>query len=188
VPPHALDDLRFIRETMARSSAFTAAPGWGQVAVGATALAATWMASRQATPAGWLAVWLGEAVVAVAISLVAVYAKANAAGVPLTSGPGRRFAFALVPPFVAGAVLTVVLFRADLFAALPGTWLLLYGAGLVTGSAFSIPIVRAMGASFMALGAVAVFAPAGTGAYFMAAGFGGLHLLFGILIARRHGG
>jgi hypothetical protein len=146
------------------------------------------MASRQATPLGWLAVWLGEAVVAAAISLVAIYAKASQAGAALTSGPARKFAFALLPSFTAGALLTVVLFRAGLVYALPGTWLLLYGAGLLTASAFSIPIVRAMGASFMTLGAAALFMPAGAKAAFMALGFGGLHLLFGVLIARRHGG
>jgi hypothetical protein len=40
----------------------------------------------------------------------------------------------------------------------------------------------------MAVGTVALFAPAAMATPFMAAGFGGLHLFFGTLIARRHGG
>src|SRR5256885_16012050 len=63
----ALDNLRFIRQTMERAGSFTAVPGWGQVAVGVTALAAAFLAARQPTPELWLATWPGEAIVALAI-------------------------------------------------------------------------------------------------------------------------
>jgi hypothetical protein len=187
LPDGAIDDLRFIRDTMARSASFTAVPGWGQVAMGSTALAASWIASRQTSSLSWLHAWIGEALVAAAIALVAMQIKAQRTGVPLTSGPGRKFAFSFLPPVAVGAVLTPVLFRAGLAPALPGTWLLLYGAGVVTGGAFSVAIVPVMGAAFMLTGVVALLAPA-LGNVCMAAGFGGLHVLFGILIARRHGG
>jgi hypothetical protein len=187
LPVGAADDLRFIRETMARSSSFTAVPGWGQIAMGATALATAWIASRQTSSLAWFHTWIGEALVAAAIALVAVQMKAQRTAVPLTSGPGRKFAFSFLPPVAVGALLTPMLFRAGLAHSLPGTWLLLYGAGVVTGGAFSVPIVPVMGASFMLTGVVALLAPA-WGNVCMAAGFGGLHILFGILIARRHGG
>ena len=187
LPPAALEDIRFIRETMERSSAFTAVPGWGQVAMGSTALAATWLAARQTVPASWLAVWLGEAVLALSIALVAMQRKAQHAGAPLTSGPGSRFARTFLPPMVAGAILTPVLYNAGLARLLPGTWLLLYGTGVLTGGAFSVPIVPVMGASFMLTG-VAALLLSGWNSLFMALGFGGLHILFGFLIARRYGG
>src|SRR3989441_8525296 len=63
----ALDNLRFIRQTMERAGSFTAVPGWGQVAVGATALAAAFLAARQRTPELWLVTWLAEAPVALTI-------------------------------------------------------------------------------------------------------------------------
>jgi hypothetical protein len=107
---------------------------------------------------------------------------------PLFSGPGRKVALGLLPPLAAGAILTFLLFRTDVTAALPATWLLLYGAGIATGGMFSVAIVPVMGVSFMILGALAALGPAAWGNWFLAAGFGGLHILFGSLILRRHGG
>jgi len=114
--------------------------------------------------------------------------KARRAETPLLTGPGRKFALSYSPPILVGVLLTVVLYRAGMTDALPGTWLLLYGTGVVTGGAFSVKAVPVMGLCFMLLGAVALFASASLGTYLMAAGFGGLHIIFGIIIARRHGG
>jgi hypothetical protein len=184
----ALDNLRYIRQTMERAASFTAVPGWGLAVVGATALGAALLAARQPTPELWLATWLGEAVVALAIGGTAMVRKAFAVHDPLLSGPGRRFGLSFLPPMVVGGLLTVALWRAGLWHALPGTWLLLYGAGFVTGGAFSVRIVPVMGLCFMLLGSVALLGPTAWGNWSMAAGFGGLHLAFGTIIARRHGG
>jgi hypothetical protein len=184
----AADNLRYIRDTMERASAFTGVPGWGGVAMGLTAFVAATLAYRQPTPERWLLVWLGGAGVAALIGAAAMLWKAGSAGVPLSSGPGRRFALSFAPPILVGAALTAALFRADLTALLPGVWLLSYGTGVVTGGAFSIRVVPIMGACFMALGIVALFLPAAWADALMAAGFGLLHLVFGLIIAWRYGG
>lgn len=184
----ALDDLRFIRETMERSAAFTAISGFGEVAVGVSALIAAVIAAQQPTEERWLFVWLAEALVALVIGAITTGRKARRAGVPLFSGPGRRLALSLTPPLVAGALLTAVLFQSGEPALLPGVWLLLYGTGVVTGGAFSVKIVPVMGLCCMAVGAAALLAPTGWADPLLAAGFGGLHILFGAVIARRHGG
>jgi hypothetical protein len=184
--PDPAADLRFIRDTMERSASFTAVPGYGQVILGATALAAAFFAARQ--PAAWLKVWLAEACLAAIIAIVSMYWKANRRGLPLFTGPGRKVALGLFPPLIAGACLTFLLEHAGLESALPPTWLLLYGAGIITGGAYSVSIVPVMGLCFMATGALAVVAPATWENYFLAAGFGGLHIFFGFFIARRHGG
>jgi hypothetical protein len=186
--PEVFADLRFIRDTMERSAAFTAVSGWGQVLLGATAVAAAWLAAVQLSPFAWLRVWLAEGLLAAAIGLLACTWKANRVGLPLFSGPARKVALGLAPPLFAGAFLTFLLFRSGLQSALPATWLLLYGAGIMTGGAFSVPIVPVMGLCFMLLGGLAALAPVLWGNWFLAAGFGGLHILFGLLIARRHGG
>ncbi|HXO22667.1 MAG TPA: hypothetical protein VOA87_22325 [Thermoanaerobaculia bacterium] len=185
---HAMDNLRFIRETMEGAAFFTAVSGAGEVAVGLTAIAAAFLAARQGNPRAWLFTWLGEALLASLITGGAIVWKARRAEIGLFSTPGRRFALGLLPPLAAGALLTVALFASGSLTFLPGSWLLLYGTGVVTGGAFSVRIVPVMGLAFMALGGVALFCPLSWGNALLAAGFGGLHVLFGLLIARKHGG
>lgn len=183
----AMDNLQYIRETMERATAFTGISGWGQVAIGITALAVSFFAAQQKTFKGWLTIWIAEAVVALLVAGWSMDRKARAVKMPLLSGPGRKVAFSLSPPIFAGALLTVVLYRAGLTNAIPGMWLLLYGTGVITGGMFSVSVVPIMGLCFMVLGAVAFISPQFAD-WFMAAGFGGLHIVFGTIIARRYGG
>lgn len=184
----AMDNLVFIRRTMERATPFTAVPGWGGVAVGSVALVASLIAAQQSTPESWIAVWLATAALGLVIGMVTMSAKAQQRGTSVFSYSGRRFVLSYIPPLLVGLLLTVVLVRAGIPAALPGTWLLLYGTGVVTGGAYSIRVVPLMGLCFMALGAVALFVPAEWGNALMAIGFGGLHIAFGLVIARRYGG
>jgi hypothetical protein len=192
-PPNALhvramNELSFIRATMERAGRFTAVPGWGGVAMGITAVAATFIAGTPRDGIRWLATWLATAVVASSIALVTMMRKASRSGTPLAATPARRFALAALPPWGAAALLTMVFARDGLLTLLPGCWLLMYGVGLTTGGALSVPVVPVMGAAFMILGAATFVAPADWAPYFLAAGFGGLHIIFGFVIARNYGG
>jgi hypothetical protein len=184
----AMEDLRFIRQTMENASAFTAISGWGQAIVGVTAIAAGALAAAQPTAERWTLVWLAEAMLSVAIGIASTGLKARAARLPLWNGPVRKFVWSFVPSLIVGALLTLVLMGAGHHALLPGVWLLLYGTGVVTGGAVSVRIVPIMGITFMALGAVALLGPLAWGNMLLIAGFGGAHVAFGLLIARRHGG
>ena len=188
IDARAADHLRYIRETMESASEFTAVPGWGGIAMGVTALAAAVAASRQTSPRAWLAVWLAEAFVAVAIAAATAATKAHRANATLFSGPGRRFLLSFAPPIIVGGLLTFALFHTGAFALLPAVWLLLYGTAIVTGGAFSVRVVPVMGLCLIALGTVALVAPANWGDAFMAIGFGLLQIGFGLWIARHHGG
>ena len=183
----AMDNLRFIRETMERSAVFTAVPGWGTVAVGVVALGAAAIGRGVSNPAAWLGTWLAAAALALTVSVWATQRKMRRA--PTSSyQPFRNFALGLSPPLVAGAALTAVFWREGLHELIPGAWLLLYGTGIVTAGTFAVRVVPAMGLCFMALGLGAFFAPAAWHDAALAAGFGGLHVLFGSIIARKYGG
>jgi hypothetical protein len=191
----ALDNLQFIRSAMERAGSFTSVPGWGMVLLGITACAAAVHAGTLTATSTygpferhWLSTWIVEAVVGASIGVAALLFKARHAGDTLAHGPGRRFGLSVVPPFVVGALLTSVLYDVRQLALLPAVWLLSYGAGVVTGGAFSLRVVPVMGICFMALGAVALFAPITWSAWLLAGGFGGLHIVFGLIIARRYGG
>ncbi len=184
----ALDHLSYIRAAMEGASSFTAVPGWGGVGMGAVGLAAALVASRQGSAGRWLAVWLAAAGIAGAVGVVALVRKSRRTGHPLTSAPARKFALAFTPPLLVGALLTVALAGAGLHRLLPGVWLLLYGTAVAAGGAFSVRAVPAMGGGIFALGVVALFAPPPWGDLLLGGGFGALQVVFGVVIARRHGG
>jgi hypothetical protein len=183
-----MDNLRYIRETMERSGSFTAVPGVGGVLIGVTALAASLIAVRQPSAEAWVAVWIGAGVLCMLLAGGAILLKARTAEIPLHYGPGRKFLLSFSPPMLVGGLLTLVLYQGGRIDLLPGIWLLLYGKGVVAAGSFSVKIVPAMGLAFMGVGAFALFTPPSWGDALMALGFGGLHIGFGFLIARRYGG
>ena len=187
----AAENLRFIRDTMAHAGAFTSVSGAGTIGAGMVGLAASLAASPvtiAADPRRFLVVWIAAAVVAGAMSGIAIRRKARRVGQSLVDGPARRFTLAFVPALAAGAVLTVALTVAGQAALLPGTWLVLYGAAIAAGGALSVRPVPIMGCAFIALGALCFALPAQLQQIVLAAGFGGLHLAFGYHITRHYGG
>ena len=184
----AMDNLKFIRETMERSAHFTAVPGYGGALMGVTAIAASIIASFQPNYRWWLVVWLMEAVLAFAIGLLSMWQKSKTVNTPLTSVPARKFAHGFIPPLVAGIVMTALLYFNALYQYLPCAWLTLYGTAVVTGGAYSVKAVPIMGWIFIALGLAAVFVPTNYGDVLMGLGFGAMHVVFGLIIARRFGG
>ena len=185
-----MDNLRFIRETMERAGTFTAVSGWGQVVIGLTAIIAALVGSRSwlSSPVMWLATWLAEAGIAGVISVASMAIKSEAANMPLLTGPMRKLVLSFLPPILAGCVLTLVLHARPAIDLVPGVWMLLYGAGVISAGTYSVRIVPVMGAAFMCFGVVALAAPVTWTTGLLIASFGGLHILFGVLIARRHGG
>jgi hypothetical protein len=188
IQSHAIDELRYIRDTMARAGRFSAIPGWGGIVMGGTAIVAAALSGPPAESQRWLAVWLAELALAGVIALVTIARKARRSDSPLMATPTRQFARVMLPPLFAGAILTAVFAANGLTERLPGCWLLLYGTSAATGGTLSVRVVPIMGVLFMALSVAAFLAPAAWGNVFMAAGFGGLHVIFGAIIARNHGG
>jgi hypothetical protein len=184
----AIDNLQFIRDTMERSTHFTAVPGYGAILMGVTAIGAAYIANNNGQIRDWLITWIAEACLAFAIGLLAMWQKSKLANTSLTSVPAKKFAMSFLPPLVCGIVVTLGLWRFGHFESMIPVWIMLYGAAVATGGAFSVRIVPIMGWCFIALGAAAFFLPAGHGNTMMALTFGLLHIVGGFIIARRYGG
>lgn len=183
----AADDLRYIRQTMERATSFTAISGVGYALIGLTALAAAWLAALQATAAAWLAVWVVELVLAGVIAVGMSARKARSQGERMRSYAGRKLVLAFAPPMVVGGLLTAAAYLAGDHGLIPGIWLGLYGAGVMTAGAYSVRVIPLMGAAFIALSAVALLTSV-SGDLLLAIGLGGLHVAFGTVIWRRYGG
>jgi hypothetical protein len=184
----AAESIAFIRHTMARSASFTAVPGKGGAAMGVVGLIAAGVASRQGDQASWLGVWLIAAALAIPIGLWTMLVKARTHAVTLFSPAGRRFAQGFLPAIVAAGILTALLARGPGVELLPPVWLLLYGAGVMAGGSASVPLLAWTGAAFMGCGIGAGLSPAAWGDLWLGLGFGGAHIVFGLIIARKHGG
>lgn len=183
----AIDDLRFIRETMVRSAAFTAISGWGVAAMGLVAICA-FLVARGATATAWVVTWSVAALVAFGIVVSATLRKARRIGETLMHGPGRRLVLGAAPALVVGGLLTWPILQTGRIELLPPMWILLYGTAVTSGGAFSVRPVPLMGLAFLVVGVGALLIPTGFENATMLAAFGGLHLIFGPWIARRHGG
>ncbi len=173
---------------MERAGSFTAVPGAGGIAMGVTAVAAALLAHSRASASGWISVWVLEMVLALLIGSAAMIRKARRDGLTLSSGASRKFMASFPPALLAGAILTWPLYHAGLLDVLASVWLLLYGVAIIAGGVFSVRIVPAMGVAFMLIGMGPLLAPGIARDLFLGAGFGGLHIVFGWLIYRRHGG
>ncbi len=184
----AIDNLKFIRETMERSTHFTAVPGYGGILMGVTAIAAAYIANTQAYLRDSLMTWLIEAMLAFAIGLLAMWQKSKIGGQSLLSVPARKFAMSFAPPLIVGVATVLGVWRYGDYYAMPAICMLSYGAAVVCGGAFSVRVVPVMGWSFIVLGIATFALPTNYGNAMMAASFGGLHIVFGAIIARRYGG
>lgn len=187
IDDHAFANLRYIREAMERAGSFTSIPGWGGFAIGCSAVITSVIAARF-VDMRWLEAWLIDAAIAAVIAIVTMLIKASRAGLTLASPAARRFFVSYFAPIIAAAVITFMLARAQWFDAMPAVWLLSYGASFISSGAYSIRVVPQMGVCFMLLGAVASLVSFPIANALLGAGFGGLHIVFGFIIARNYGG
>ena len=184
----AIDNLKFIRETMERSTAFTAVPGYGGILMGVTAVVAAYIASTQVFLVDSLMTWLIEACLAFAIGLLAMWQKSKIAGQSLISAPAKKFAMSFAPSLVAGVIAVLGLWKYGHYDQMAPVCMVSYGAAVACGGGFSVRVIPVMGWCFIAMGAVAFALPVSNGNLMMGLSFGGLHILFGAIIAKKYGG
>lgn len=183
IDSHAIATLRYIRKSMDAATS-VAVPGSSGIAMGCVGVAATALSYIPRLHEHWVSIWLLAAVVAAGLGGTLLARPSSLRSLAPLGVQFRKFGLCLFPSLFAGAVLTVVLWYSGQHRALAGMWLLLYGCGLVTVSIVTTSMIAAMGGLFIALGVVAFFVPASYQIFLLGLGFGGLHILFGILVGR----
>ncbi len=180
---HALGTLQYIRSSI-EAAGVLAVPGSAGVAMGAVGLLAALLASDPRLAPHWFSIWLAAGVAAFVCGSALMVHQAVTTGAPLYRGPARKFLLCLSPSLFAGVVVTLALWHHQAVDMIPGTWLLLYGCGVAAASTMTVRPVGIMGALFVALGVAALVLSPRHANLFLGAGFGGLHLTFGIIIGR----
>ena len=184
IDSHAVATLRYIRASM-DAAASVAVPGSAGIAMGSIGVLATVASSTPGLREYWLGVWLMAAALGGGVGFALMTRPASLRGLSLYGTPLRKFALGLFPALLGGAVMTAVHWTNGNMHAIPGTWLLFYGCALISASVSATRMIAVMGASFVLVGLVALLAPERAQMLLLGAGFGGLHVLFGVLIGRK---
>jgi hypothetical protein len=180
---HAAASLRYIRASMESATSF-AVPGSAGIAMGSVGLLAAVFSSAPGMRAYWLPIWLCAALIGGVLGGALLVRPSSLREEMLAGTPIHRFALCFLPSIFAGAILTAVEFYYGNLRAIPGTWLLLYGCALVAASICTTRTIGVMGGLFIGLSLVAFVLPENLQILLLGIGFGGLHILFGILIGR----
>ncbi len=184
IDSHAVATLRYIRASM-DAAASVAVPGSAGLAMGSIGVLATVISSTPGLREYWLGVWLMAAAIGGGVGFALMTRPASLRGLSLYGTPLRKFALGLFPALLGGAVMTAVHWFNGNTHAIPGTWLLFYGCALISASVSATRMIALMGASFVLVGLVALLGPDRLQMLLLGAGFGGLHMLFGVLIGRK---
>jgi hypothetical protein len=181
---HAAATLRHIRASMDAAGTIPV-PGSAGIAMGIIGLIAAGLAATESLHPYRLFVWLCAAAIASGAAGILLARQASLQGSTLLGAPARKFLLCLLPGLFAGAVMTAVLWSAGNLQTIPGTWLLSYGCALVSTSALTGRMIGVLGGLFVALGLLAFWLPDALQNVALGAGFGELHVVFGILIGRQ---
>jgi hypothetical protein len=183
IDSHAAATLRYIRDSMEGAASFVV-PGSAGIALGVIGLLAAGLSAAPSLHEHWLEIWLLAALAAAGVGSALLVRESSLRGLRLIGTPIRKFALCLVPSLAAGLIMTAVHWAYGNLHAIPGTWLLFYGCALISASTVTTRTIGVLGASFATLGVLALLLPAGAQILMLGAGFGGLHIVFGILIGR----
>ena len=195
----AREHLRVIRQTMERSTKYSTLSGLSGVLIGLTAIAGVLVTRgmiNRSLGAGrplhdiqpqLAGVWLAVLAFAVAIEFLANKRRAARVGKRIASPLGAHILLAALPAFLAAAVLSLFFYQHGLFPFIWGIWMLCYGLAISAVGLFSVRPVSYLGAAFVLAGAVTLLLPGPYHLFMMALTFGGFHIFYGVLMARRHG-
>lgn len=201
-PIQALEE---IKQMMGRGSRFVSLSGWSGIAAGICALVAAWLAGKKFneyaiseneyeaksnyTRDGNLLQLDRELLILAVSTFIAAfffaflftYLRSRKTGVPIWGFMARKVIINGAVPMVVGGLLVWRIAEFGLYGLVTPACLLFYGLALINASKFTVSEVRYLGYLQLLLGVINLWA-IGYGLYFWAAGFGVLHILYGIVM------
>ena len=205
-PIQALEE---IKQIMDRSSRFVSLSGWSGIAAGVCALVAAWLARKKFneyaiseneyearsnyTRDGNLLQLDRELLILAVITFIAAfffaflftYLRSRKTGVPIWGFMARKVMINVAVPMIVGGLFIWRITDFGLYGLVAPACLIFYGLALINGSKFTLSEVRYLGYLQLILGVINLWA-IGYGVYFWAAGFGVLHILYGIVMWNKY--
>ena len=202
----SLEALKEIRSIMDRSARFISLSGWSGIWAGSMALAGAGIAyswlrqpgySYRDIPGAASGDYFDSFTIRLLALGICVFAAALAGGYFFTSRKAKKQGFKLwnnasrqmllhlfIPMFAGGAfTLFFIYYGLGLFIA--PACLVFYGLALVSASSHTLSDIRYLGGLEVALGCACLLCP-GYGLYFLAVGFGVLHILYGVIMWNKY--
>jgi hypothetical protein len=196
----SLETLQDIRRIMDRSSRFLSLSGLSGVSAGVFALIGAYFAHEwivqyyvRYSQAGWNAAdferlkWnlvllaMGVMLAAIAFAFYFTWRRTRSTHVPIWGLTSRKLVFNMLIPLVAGGVFVLGLLKYDEWRFIAPATLIFYGLALVNASKYTFGEVRYLGFLEIVLGLINMWY-IGYGLYFWAAGFGTLHIVYGLIM------
>jgi hypothetical protein len=206
----SLEAIHDIKRMMERSSRFISLSGLSGVSAGVCALIGAWLAhpyvfgyknlfideraAAELASAGnysfYFTVWLfwialGTFLAAVVSAFIFTYIKSKKEGIPIWGSSARRLIFNVTIPLVVGGIFLFKLVQFGTFGLIAPGCLLFYGLALINASKYTLNEIRFLGYAQIVLGIINLNF-VGYGLYFWAAGFGVLHIIYGIYMWQRY--
>lgn len=199
-------ELHDIKQIMERSSRFISLSGLSGISAGICALIGAWLGNETIKSYGIAAIRLERSIddgdtlmnvyslysrlfqialitfVAALISaFIFTYRRSKKTNIPIWGTTARRLIINVTVPMIAGGVFLLALIKNGTFGFVAPGCLVFYGLGVLNASKYTLPETRYLGYCEILLGLINLFF-IGKGLYFWAAGFGLLHIIYGIFM------
>ncbi len=191
--------LKNIKQMMERSSRFISLSGWSGIAAGLCALGGAITARYYidhyqgiAEDGGPLyiertlmTIAAATFVAAFTLAFLFTYTRSRKQGIAVWGSAAKRLMFNTAIPLLTGGIVVYKLLELNYYGLIAPVSLIFYGLALINGSKYTLGEVRYLGYCQLILGCINLWIP-GNGLYFWAAGFGILHIIYGILMWNKY--
>ncbi len=202
----AIQSIESIKNMMERSSKFLSLSGLSGIFAGVFALLGAAAAYRilnwgnrrfvdygsiRYSPVDNFRLWLlldGVLILVLSVSVAYYFTrkKSKRLGLKMWDSVAKRMFVNFITPLLTGGIFTlIIILKYDLIYLIAPLTLIFYGLALISASKYSFDELRWLGFSEVILGLIATYF-IGYGLLFWSIGFGVLHIIYGIVLFKKH--